>query len=103
MHHVPEEEVVVLSSVLASPLTAGLTHFMNRRLLKFNGVRVLNLTHLAEMLDSSTEKWITLLLDEEDIIALPRCEATELTAKVMQANLIPTARCLHTSLESCGT
>ncbi|CAE7157123.1 DEGP9 [Symbiodinium pilosum] len=91
-----DEEVVVLSCVFASALTAGLTHFMNRRLHRCNGVQVRNLQHLAELLDTATTSTIWFALDDDDVIALPTEQARATTRLVLETNLIPAARCLPT-------
>merc|ERR1711924_413035 len=88
------EEIVVLSCIFASPLTAGLTHLSNRRLLKCNGVAIRNLVHLASLIDDADGTSLLFELDDDDIIALPRAAAWEVTACVLQANLVPAARCL---------
>lgn len=90
------EEVVVLSCVFASSLTAGLTHFMNRRLLRCDGQLVRNLAHLAELVDTGTAPAILFEFDDNDLIALPRQAALDITAEVLRANLVPAARCLPT-------
>jgi len=89
-----DEEVVVLSCVFASHLTAGLTHFTNRRLLRCDGQEVRNLAHLAGLLDSATGSTIFFDLDDDDVVALPLAAARETTRQVLQAHLIPAARCL---------
>lgn len=71
------EEPVVLSSVLASPLTAGLTHYTNRRLLKCNGCSVKNLAHLASLIDDFEGSTLFFELDDDDVIALPARAAEE--------------------------
>ncbi|CAK0902246.1 unnamed protein product, partial [Prorocentrum cordatum] len=89
------QEVVVLSCVLASRLTAGLTHMMNRRLLRCNGQAVRNLAHLAELVDGADSASVLMLeLDDDDVVALPCGAAREATRHVLAANLIPAERCL---------
>ena len=83
----------MLSCVFASALTAGLTHFMNRRLHRCNGqqahaavfpftqvssggrrrsthrfTEVRNLFHLASLLDAETASTIWFELDDDDVI-----------------------------------
>mmetsp|Transcript_105898 Transcript_105898/g.332041 ORF Transcript_105898/g.332041 Transcript_105898/m.332041 type:complete len:455 (+) Transcript_105898:1-1365(+) len=89
-----DEEIVVLSCVFASPLTAGLTHLLNRRLLRCDGVEVRNLRHLAELIDGASGSFVFFELDDDDVMALPREAAGEATQEVLEANLIPAARCL---------
>lgn len=87
------EEVVVLSTVFASPLTAGLTHFANRRVLSVDGQAVKNLAHLASLLDQpSSASAVFFGLDDDDTIVLPRAGAEETTRQVLQAHFIPTER-----------
>eukprot|EP00927_Polykrikos_kofoidii_P065917 TRINITY_DN6160_c1_g1_i1.p1 TRINITY_DN6160_c1_g1~~TRINITY_DN6160_c1_g1_i1.p1 ORF type:complete len:630 (-),score=118.00 TRINITY_DN6160_c1_g1_i1:39-1928(-) len=92
---VPGEEVVVLSSILGSPLTAGLTHVTNRRLLKCDGRLVRNLVHLGRILDEARGPHVHFELDDDEIIALPLAAAREATPDVMKAHLIPAARSLR--------
>eukprot|EP00112_Aurelia_sp_Birch-Aquarium-sp1_P012613 Seg2652.1 transcript_id=Seg2652.1/GoldUCD/mRNA.D3Y31 product="Protease Do-like 10 mitochondrial" protein_id=Seg2652.1/GoldUCD/D3Y31 len=49
-----EQEVVLLSQVLASELTAGYEAFSNLQLYRVNGIPVLNLRHLCYLLDQFT-------------------------------------------------
>lgn len=88
------EEVVVLSCVFASPLTAGLTHLANRRLLRCDGQEVHNLAHLARLLDAAQGATILFQLDEDDVIAMPRDAARKTTRDVLRAHLISAERCL---------
>jgi len=53
-----EQEVVVLSQVLASELTAGYDSFSNLQLYRVNGVPILNLRHLCHLLDRFTAPYI---------------------------------------------
>ncbi|CAE7397597.1 DEGP9 [Symbiodinium natans] len=89
-----DEEVVVLSCVFASALTAGLTHFVNRRLHSCNGEQVRNLLHLANLLDAATTSTVWFALDDDDVIALPTETARASTRLVLETNLIPAARSL---------
>eukprot|EP00746_Dinoflagellata_sp_MGD_P031060 gnl/MRDRNA2_/MRDRNA2_17378_c0_seq2.p1 gnl/MRDRNA2_/MRDRNA2_17378_c0~~gnl/MRDRNA2_/MRDRNA2_17378_c0_seq2.p1 ORF type:complete len:302 (-),score=50.41 gnl/MRDRNA2_/MRDRNA2_17378_c0_seq2:44-949(-) len=87
------QQIVVLSSVLASTLTAGLTHFNNRRLLRLNGHRVRNLSHLAHLLDEApSSSTVRFELDDDDLLCIPKDAAQAATAQVLADNLIPHAR-----------
>ncbi|XP_057313371.1 uncharacterized protein LOC130654772 [Hydractinia symbiolongicarpus] len=48
------QEVIVLSQVLASELTAGYDSFSNLQIYRVNGIPVLNLKHLCHILDKLT-------------------------------------------------
>jgi len=54
-----DQEVVVLSQVLASELTAGYEAFGNLQLFRVNGVPVLNLRHLCYLLDVFTQPHVS--------------------------------------------
>lgn len=49
-----DQEVLVLSQVLASELTAGYDSFSNLQLYRINGIPILNLKHLCHLLDKLT-------------------------------------------------
>ncbi|XP_002154609.3 uncharacterized protein LOC100210718 isoform X2 [Hydra vulgaris] len=49
-----DQEVVILSQVLASELTAGYDGFANIQLYRVNGIPILNLRHLCHVLDQLT-------------------------------------------------
>jgi len=49
------EEVILLSQVLASELTTGYETMANLQLFKVNGIPILNLKHLASVLDQITK------------------------------------------------
>ncbi|GFR40455.1 hypothetical protein Agub_g1013 [Astrephomene gubernaculifera] len=53
----PEEEVVVLSQVLACDATLGYEEVFNVQLLAFNGTRVTNLAHLAHLVGAALAEW----------------------------------------------
>ena len=59
MTKTPAEQLVVLGQVLASELMLGYEDIANTAVLRFNGELVVNLAHLAEMVDSCTERYLT--------------------------------------------
>lgn len=88
-------EVVVLSQVLASPLTVGFTDFYNVVLRQFNGVEPRNLKHLVDMIDACTDEFATFDLDHDNQIVLPRRHAQEMTASILEENMVPHDRSLQ--------
>jgi len=49
-----DQEVIILSQVLASELTAGYDSFSNLQIYRVNGIPILNLKHLCHLLDKLT-------------------------------------------------
>jgi len=88
-------EVVVLSQVLASPLTVGYTDFYNNVLVRFNGQEPRNLKHLVEMVDACKDEYLTFDLDLENSIILPRHQAQDGTLGILKENLVPYDRSLQ--------
>lgn len=58
-----DEEVVVLSKVLASDINQGYQDMGNIQILQVNDTPVLNLAHLAHLLTNSTAKYTKLQLE----------------------------------------
>ncbi|KAI8477127.1 MAG: trypsin-like serine protease [Monoraphidium minutum] len=54
----PGEEVVVLSQVLAADSTLGYEDVLNAQVLEFNGQRVTNLAHLAQLVAACEDRWL---------------------------------------------
>eukprot|EP00434_Breviolum_minutum_P000591 symbB.v1.2.000514.t2/scaffold31.1/size418471/10 len=69
-----DHEIIVLSQVLASPLTVGFTDFYNVLLHKFNGQKVKNLEHLMRMVKASKEEYFQFEIERNNLIILSRKE-----------------------------
>ncbi|CAK9115208.1 Protease Do-like 9 [Durusdinium trenchii] len=90
-----DHEVIVLSQVLASPLTVGFTDFYNVLLVRFNGRKVKNLEHLMLMVQGCEEEYLTFEIERNNVIILPRKEATQQTTQILKDNMISTDRSVH--------
>ncbi|CAJ1363078.1 unnamed protein product [Effrenium voratum] len=90
-----EDEVIVLSQVLASPLTVGFTDFYNVLLLKFNGKKPKNLEHLIHMVKSCKEEHLSFEIERSNLIILPRKEVLKQTPKILKENMIANDRSVH--------
>lgn len=85
-------EVIVVSQVLASPLTVGFTDFYNVVLAKFNGTEPRNLEHLIQMVKSCKDEYFRFEIERDLCIVLPRKEALKQTPAILKENMIPSDR-----------
>eukprot|EP00747_Dinoflagellata_sp_TGD_P002387 gnl/TRDRNA2_/TRDRNA2_104083_c0_seq1.p1 gnl/TRDRNA2_/TRDRNA2_104083_c0~~gnl/TRDRNA2_/TRDRNA2_104083_c0_seq1.p1 ORF type:complete len:400 (-),score=63.88 gnl/TRDRNA2_/TRDRNA2_104083_c0_seq1:94-1266(-) len=82
-------EVVVLSQVLASPLTVGFTEYFNVVLKRFNGKEPKSLQNLVEMVDACKDENLIFELEHEKTILLPREKAAKEQPKILEDNMVP--------------
>lgn len=74
-----DQEVIVLSQVLASELTVGYEAFSNLQLYKVNGIPILNLKHLCHVLDKLTTPHVS-IKDCSKEIGNKNCDTRSLTS-----------------------
>ncbi|GFH14101.1 uncharacterized protein HaLaN_10090, partial [Haematococcus lacustris] len=84
-----DEEVVVLSQVLACSATLGYEDVYNVQLLKFNGEPVRNLRHLAELVVGCTQPFMRFDLDYNELVILETQAALRATADVQTSHSVP--------------
>eukprot|EP00891_Asterochloris_glomerata_P000409 jgi/Astpho2/409/fgenesh1_pm.00011_%23_7_t len=84
-----DEQVVVLSQVLADETTLGYEDQCNLRLLKFNQQPVRNLRHLADMVYHCKEAYMRFDLDHAQVVILETSEVKAATARVLEAHSVP--------------
>ncbi|KAJ1474712.1 hypothetical protein T484DRAFT_1831286 [Baffinella frigidus] len=68
------EEVVVFSQILASEICSGYDGIRNIKLESFNDVKVLNLQHLQELIESCTDEYFKFGLSHTQTVVLRRDE-----------------------------
>jgi hypothetical protein len=61
------------------------------QLLRFNGTKVLNLQHLAEMVAACSEEQLRFDLEYSEVVIIDRQQAAQGTQEVLQAHSIPAA------------
>jgi len=88
----PDHERVVLTQVLASELTVGYSELEYEVLQLFNGTKVRNLRHLAELLDNSQEPYHWFNFASKEIVVLERLKAIQASPSILAQNMIPAAR-----------
>ena len=86
------EQVVVLAQVLACDATLGYDDLFNVRLRTFNGARVRNLAHLAELVDRAAESGAPFFrfdLDYDEVVVLDAGAAVGATPDILAQHSIP--------------
>jgi len=85
----PDEEVVVLSQVLACDATLGYEDIYNVQVSKFNGVPVRNLRHLAELVAACGEAYMRWDLEYNEVVVLETAAALQATPDIMASHGLP--------------
>lgn len=85
----PDEEVVVVSQVLACDATLGYEDLFNTQVFAFNGQPVRNLRHLAEMALQNKEEFIRIDMDYDELLVLNTESAWQATKDVLAMHSIP--------------
>ena len=85
----PDEEVIVVSQVLACEATLGYEDCFNTQVHAFNGVPVRNLRHLAEMVLSCKEPFMKIDVEYHELLVLKTETVAAATDEVLKAHSIP--------------
>lgn len=94
----PDDDLVVLSRVLADPLTRGYSGILDRVVVAINGEPVRNLEQVEKFLesvDAKTQPYVTIDLDDHDVIVLDTQKARDAHQTILRRNRIDHAS--HTS------
>ena len=78
------EEVVVLSQILASEISSGYDGIRNIILESFNGVPLLNLRHLHDLVEACTDEFMVFGLSHTQTVVLRREETINSTADILK-------------------
>ena len=92
LHHhknTPDEEVVLVSQVLACDATLGYEDGYNAQVKAFNETPVRNLKHLAEMVLSCEEELMTFQMEYNELLVLCTKQVRATTKEVMELHSIP--------------
>jgi hypothetical protein len=95
----PNEQVVILSQVLNAKINVGYEYLTNTELLKFNGTRVENLCHLAQLIDETNEEFLRFDLEFDEVIVIEKSAAMEQSSQILVQHGIPTPRSLSYSAQ----
>ncbi|KAK3193968.1 hypothetical protein Dsin_025278 [Dipteronia sinensis] len=89
-----EEQIVILSQVLANELNIGYEDMGNQQVLKFNGTRIKNIHHLAHLVDSCKDKYLVFEFEDNYFAVLERETATSASTCILKDYGIPSERSL---------
>lgn len=95
VHYKPktrDEQIVLLSQVLACDINQGYEDMSNMQVLKVNGTAVVNLRCLAGLVEGCKDEYLRLELDEDAVLILNRAAATEATPAIMKTHSIAADR-----------
>ncbi|XP_059645659.1 protease Do-like 9 [Cornus florida] len=94
LHELPQsedEQLVVVSQVLAADINIGYEDIVNTQVHAFNGKPVKNLKSLATMVESCDEKFLKFDLAYQQIVALQTKNAKAATLDILTTYCIPSA------------
>ncbi|KAK9908877.1 hypothetical protein WJX75_004161 [Coccomyxa subellipsoidea] len=86
-----DEEVVILSQVLACDATLGYEDLFNTQVLKFNETPVRNLRHLAQLTSACTQPFMRFDLEYNEVVILETKNAHAATKEILALHSIPAA------------
>lgn len=84
----PGQEVVVLHQVLSHDINFGYRGLHSMRCKTFNGVEILNLEHLAELVDTCCEQYFHFGLEGGRSVVMDRMAAGEHGPQILQQHAI---------------
>ena len=88
----PDEQVVVLSQVLDAPINMGYEDVANVTVLRFNGVKIRNLAHLASLVENCKDEYLTFELDHDEVVVVNRRDAIESSQEILETHCIPAVK-----------
>lgn len=78
------EQIVILSQILANEVNLGYENMSNQQVLKFNGVKVKNVQHLAHLVDLCNDKYLIFEFEDKLLVVLERQAASLKTPQILQ-------------------
>eukprot|EP00850_Spirogloea_muscicola_P009186 SM000051S17546 [mRNA] locus=s51:220822:226189:+ [translate_table: standard] len=95
MHGMAEydnEQVVVLSQVLANDVNIGYEDITNSQVLSLDGEKIRNLQHLAHLVDTCPTEFLRFSLELQEVVVLEMKAARAATADILRDHCIPSDR-----------
>ncbi|CAN6363304.1 unnamed protein product [Urochloa humidicola] len=87
----PDEQLVVISQVLAADINIGYEDISNSQVVSFNGQPVKNLKNLVTMVENCKDKFLKFVLEFGQIVILETKTAKAATKDILMARCIPSA------------
>eukprot|EP00249_Psilotum_nudum_P019192 c27134_g1_i1 orf=414-2402(-) len=85
------EQIVILSQILVDDVNAGYERFADQQVTKVNGVEILNLQHLKQLVEGCKEKRICFDLDDKRMIVFDFETARDASLRILNRHRIPSA------------
>jgi len=85
----PEQEVVILSQILAADINVTYQQYVPNIVTHVNNVPISNLRHLVELVEANKAPFLRLDLESERVIILDSHEATVQSADILESHNIP--------------
>ncbi|KAF6252023.1 trypsin-like cysteine/serine peptidase domain-containing protein [Scenedesmus sp. NREL 46B-D3] len=95
MHHMaeePQQQVVLLSQVLAAEVNIGYEEMLNTQVVALNGVKVANMRHLVDLVDGCSEDYLHFDLDYNQKVVLSTAHAKAATKEILSMHCISSDR-----------
>jgi hypothetical protein len=86
------QQGVVLTEILDHDVNLGYEIFGRQQIVQFNGVPIINLAHLAQMVDATTEGEMVFMMDRGEIIVLDAPAAHKATGDIAFRHGLPSSR-----------
>ncbi|OVA15090.1 Peptidase S1 [Macleaya cordata] len=86
------EQIVILSQVLANEVNIGYEDMGNQQVLKFNGTRIRNISHLSHLVDSCKDKYLVFEFEDNFLAVLEREAAAAASSRILKDYGIPSER-----------
>ncbi|KAI5680384.1 hypothetical protein M9H77_01611 [Catharanthus roseus] len=87
-----DEQIVILSQVLANEVNIGYEDMSNEQVLKLNGTQIKNIRHLAHLVDSCKDKYLVFEFEDNYIAVLEKEAAFSASTSILKGYGIPSER-----------
>ncbi|XP_024515363.1 protease Do-like 2, chloroplastic [Selaginella moellendorffii] len=89
-----DQQVIVMSQVLAHPVNAGYENLQNVEVLTFNGEKIRNLRQFSRLVDSCTEEFMRFELERHILVVLETKSARLANEQILRDFHVPSERSL---------
>ncbi|WRX10763.1 PDZ domain - like 1 [Theobroma cacao] len=86
------EQIVILSQVLANEVNIGYEDMGNQQVLKFNGIRIKNIHHLAHLVACCKDKYLVFEFEDNYLAVLEREAAMAASSRILKDYGIPSEK-----------
>lgn len=90
----PDQEVVILSQILAADINVTYQQYVPNVITHVNGVQIRNLAHLVQLTESNTEPFLRFDLESERVVILNAKDAEAQSGQILEHHNIPYAKSL---------